>query len=299
MPHEVVLLVNPTAAHGRGARVAAAAATALRSEGIGVREVRGRDAGEAAELAARAVEKRPDAVVAVGGDGMVHLALQAVAGGDVPFGVVPAGTGNDFARAVGVPLDDPVAAARGIARAVRAGTSRPVDLGRSEGTWFGCVAAAGFDARVNDRANRMSWPRGRSRYPIAMLAELGVFRPLPYVVETDGRRWETRAMLVVVGNARSYGGGMLVTPDARTDDGLLDVLVLAELPTYEFLRVFPRVYRGTHVTHPAVTVLQARQVHLAAPGITTYVDGEVLGTLPRGFEAVPGAVQVLGRPQPS
>ncbi|HEU4491249.1 MAG TPA: diacylglycerol kinase [Jiangellales bacterium] len=293
MPREVVLLVNPVAGRGRGARAAAIAAETLRSAGLSVQEVAGRDAVEAAGLAVRAVDSGPDAVVAVGGDGMVHLALQAVAGRDVPFGVVPAGTGNDFARALGVPLRRPAAAAAIVAQGLREGTARAVDLGRSEGTWFGCVAAAGFDARVNDRANRMTWPRGRARYPLAMLAELGVFRPVPYVIETDGSRWETAAMLVVVGNARSYGGGMLVTPGARMDDGLLDVLVLSELATLQFLRVFPRVYRGTHVSHPAVTVLQTRRVHLQAPGITTYVDGEVLGTLPRTFEAVPGAVQVL------
>jgi diacylglycerol kinase (ATP) len=293
VPREVVLLVNPVAGRGRGARAAAVAVDTLRAEGQSVREVTGRDAVEAAGLAAGAVDSGPDAVVAVGGDGMVHLVLQAVAGRGVPFGVVPAGTGNDFARAIGVPLGRPAAAAGVVARCLREGTVRAVDLGRSEGTWFGCVAAAGFDARVNDRANRMTWPRGRARYPVAMLAELGVFRPLPYVIEADGSRWETTAMLVVVGNARSYGGGMLVTPGARMDDGLLDVLVLSELPTHEFLRIFPRVYRGTHVSHPAVTVLQARRVHLQAPGITTYVDGEVLGPLPRTFEAVPGAVQVL------
>ena len=293
MPREVVLLVNPVAGRGRGARAAAAAAETLRAEGLSVREVVGRDAVEAAGLAAGAVDSGPDAVVAVGGDGTVHLALQAVAGRGVPFGVVPAGSGNDFARAIGVPLGPPAAAAAVVARGLREGTVRAVDLGCSEGTWFGCVAAAGFDARVNDRANRMTWPRGRARYPLAMLAELRVFRPVPYVIETDGSRWETTAMLVVVGNARSYGGGMLVTPGARMDDGLLDILVLSELPTHQFLRLFPRVYRGTHVSHPAVTVLQARQVRLQAPGITTYVDGEVLGHLPRTFEAVPGAVQVL------
>jgi diacylglycerol kinase (ATP) len=293
VPREVVLLVNPVAGRGRGARAAAAAASSLRTAGISVRAVVGRDAAEAADLAVGAVESGPDAIVAVGGDGMVHLALQAVAGHPVPFGVVPAGTGNDFARALGLPLRHPADAADVVVHGLREDSARPVDLGRSQGTWFGCVAAAGFDARVNDRANRMTWPSGRVRYPLAMVAELGVFRPLPYVIETDGTRWETAAMLVVVGNARSYGGGMLVTPGARMDDGLLDVLVLTELSTPAFLRVFPRVYRGTHISHPAVTVLQARRVRLQAPGITTYVDGEVLGPLPRTFEAVPGAVRVL------
>ncbi len=289
MSRQIALLINPTSGRGRGARVGREVAVRLRDAGLAVRELAGRDVRESQDLAREAVEQETDALVVVGGDGMVHLGLQAVGGTDVPFGVAPAGTGNDFARAVGVPLGDPIAAAD----IVVAGAERRIDLGRTGDQWFGGVVAAGFDARVNDRANRMTWPRGRMRYNVAMLIELGVFRPVPYVLELDGEQWETSAMLVVVGNIPSYGGGMKVTPDAVVDDGLLDVMVVKPLSKARFLTVFPRVYSGSHVTLPFVEIRRAKQVRIDAPGITAYADGERLGPLPQTFEAVPSALRVM------
>jgi diacylglycerol kinase (ATP) len=159
--------------------------------------------------------------------------------------------------------------------------------------WFGCVLSAGFDSRVNDRANRMSWPRGRMRYNLAILAELGVFKPIPFEIEMDGELWETEAMLVAVGNAKSYGAGMKVTPDAEIDDGLVDITVLGPVSKVEFLKAFPKVFKGTHKDHPAVTMRRAKTVSLAAEDVTVYADGEYIGELPIGCQTVQGAVQVL------
>ena len=292
MSRQIALLVNPTSGRGRGARVGREVAARLRDAGLAVREMAGRDVRESQDLAREAVEQGTDALVVVGGDGMVHLGLQAVGGTDVPFGVAPAGTGNDFARAVGIPRGDPIAAAD----IVVAGTERRIDLGRTGDQWFGGVVAAGFDARVNDRANRMTWPRGRMRYNAAMLIELGVFRPVPYVLGLDGEPWETSAMIVVAGNIPSYGGGMKVTPDAVVDDGLLDVMVVKPLSKARFLTVFPRVYSGSHVALPFVEIRRAKRVRIDAPGITAYADGERLGPLPRTFEAVPSALRVMVPP---
>lgn len=289
MARDIALLVNPTSGGGRGARVGAAVAARLSHAGLAVRVLTGRDAAESGELARGVVDRGSDALVVVGGDGMVHLGLQAVGGTDIPFGVVPAGGGNDFARALDIPLKDPVAAADVIVQ----GRERKVDLGRAGTEWFGCVVAAGFDARVNDRANRMRWPRGRMRYNIAMVAELGLFRPVPYVIELDGVRWETSAMLVTIGNSPSYGGGMKVTPDALLDDELLDVMVVKPISKARLLRVFPKVYSGAHVALPYVEVRRARRVRVDAPDITAYVDGERLGPLPKTFEAVPAAARVF------
>ncbi|MGL5909534.1 MAG: sphingosine kinase, partial [Phycicoccus sp.] len=155
------------------------------------------------------------------------------------------------------------------------------------------VLAAGFDAVVNERANRWRRPRGPLRYHLATVRELPVFRPIPYVLVLDGRRFETEAMLVAVGNGPSYGGGMRVTPDASFDDGLLDVLVAHRISAFELLRVFPRVFRGSHVTHPAVEIVRARSVQLQAVGIVAYADGERLGPLPLTVEVVPDALGVL------
>jgi diacylglycerol kinase (ATP) len=289
----VALLVNPTAGKGRAARVVADVVERLRDRGIDVAILVGSDVEHAKALTRTAIDDGVDAVVALGGDGMVHLVLNLVAGSATPLGIVPAGTGNDLASHLDLPTKDPVAAAGIIADRLESGRPRPMDAVRVGERWFGCVLGAGFDSRVNDRANRMSWPRGRRRYDIAMIAELRVFKPLPFVLELDGERLETEAMLVALGNARSYGAGMKVCPDASLDDGLLDVTVIGPLSKPEFLRTFPKVFKGTHVSHPAVTCCKAKVVSLASPGVTAYADGEFLADLPITCETVPGAVQVL------
>jgi diacylglycerol kinase (ATP) len=172
-----------------------------------------------------------------------------------------------------------------------------VDAARCTGPgtdrWFAGVLGAGFDAVVNERANRWSWPRGRMRYNLAIARELPVFRPRDYELELDGVRHRTRAMLVAVGNGPSYGGGMQVVPDARLDDGLLDVMVLEPVSRLEFLRIFPRVYSGSHVSHPRVVLHRARSVRVEAAGIVGYADGERFGPLPLTSEVRPGALRLL------
>jgi diacylglycerol kinase (ATP) len=285
----IALLVNPTSGKGRGGRLLEPVADRLRRSGVAVDVVTGRDADEAFDRVRDRVAAGVDGVVAVGGDGLVNIALQVVAGTDVPLGVVPAGTGNDVARALGLGLDDPVAAVDLVVR----GATRPIDLGRANGRWFAGVLGSGFDSMVNERANRMSWPSGRSRYNLAILAELRTFRPVPYELVLDGEPWTTEAMLVAVGNGSSYGGGMRVCPDARLDDGLLDITVLGPISKPEFLRVFPTVYKGTHVRHPAVTVRRAQQVSLTSAGVTAYADGERVSLLPITCDAVPDGMHVF------
>ena len=242
-------------------------------------------------------------VVVVGGDGMVNLGLAAVACSEVPLGIVPAGTGNDVARSLGLPVDDVAAACSIVLEGLSGTAARAIDAVRCSwpGTehevfpdrWFGGVLGAGFDAVVNERANGWSRPRGRSRYVAAMLRELPAFRPRTYRIDLDGVEWTTPATLIAVANGPSYGGGMRVCPDARLDDGLLDVMVVGPSSRVEFLRIFPRVYAGTHVRHPAVTIRRARTVDLSSPGIVAYGDGERFGPLPLTCTIVPGALRVL------
>ena len=293
MTARLCLLVNPSAGKGRAAKAADAAVARLRAGGLDVTASSGRDAADAERIAAEAVAGGFDALVAVGGDGMVNVALQAVAGTGVPLGIVPAGTGNDLAVNLGLPTGDPHAAADVVIDRLTAGRPRTVDAVRAADRWFGCVLGAGFDSRVNDRANRMSWPRGKRRYDVAILAELRVFRPLPFTITVDDETWETEAMLVAVGNAGSYGAGMRVCPDADLADGLLDVMVLGPVSKPEFLRTFPKVYKGTHIGHPAVRTARGRVVTLRSPGVTAYADGEYLADLPVTCECIPGALQVL------
>jgi diacylglycerol kinase (ATP) len=291
---DILLFVNPTAGRGRGARAAGPAATVLRDAGFAVREVLGDDADDALTRLREATEDRDTAVVAVGGDGMVGLALQAVAGTGTPLGVVAVGTGNDFARSVGLPVGDPAAGAAVAAKALKEERTRAVDLGRVGERWFGTILASGFDSRVNDRANRMSWARGRLRYDLAMLAELGALRPIPFRISLDdGPEQEVAATLIAVGNGASYGGGMRMCGDAKMDDGKFDITVVGPCSRTTLLRVFPRVYKGTHLDHPVVTVHRAAGVTLTSPGITGYADGEPLGPLPLTARTVRGAIDVL------
>ncbi|MFC7923523.1 diacylglycerol kinase [Streptomyces cinereoruber] len=319
MTSDITLFVNPIAGRGRGARAARPALDALRDAGLSVRTVLGHDAADALRRAREAVADGTGALVAVGGDGMVSLALEVVAGTSVPLGIIAAGTGNDFARTLGLPVRDPAAAARVAAGILKDTGGRAVDLGRvtSGGTaatgtsaagtataeagarWYATVLASGFDSRVNDRGNRMRLPVGRFKYDLAILAELAAFRPVPYRLTLDGGRIvEVDATLVAVGNGTSYGGGMRICADARTDDGLLDVTVVGDCDRTTLLKVFPRVYKGTHLDHPEVTTYRTRTLALDAPDTTGYADGEPLGPLPLAVECVPGALRVLAPDTP-
>ncbi|MFH8883102.1 diacylglycerol kinase [Streptomyces californicus] len=294
MTSEITLFVNPTAGRGRGAHAAQPAASALRDAGFSVRTVLGEDADDALRRAREAVAAGTGALIAVGGDGLMSLALQAVAGTATPLGIVAVGTGNDFARALGLPVRDPAAAGRLAARALKEGGLREIDLGRVGERWFGTVLASGFDSRVNDRGNRMRFVGGRFTYDLAILAELAAFRPIPYRLRLDrGEPVETEATLIAVGNGTMYGGGMRICAGAEMDDGLFDVTVVGPCTRATLLKVFPRVYRGTHLDHPAVTVHRVSSIELAAAGITAYADGELVGPLPLTAACVPGAVRVL------
>lgn len=289
MPRRIVLLSNPTSGRGAGARSATAAAEALRARGVEVQERVGRDATEAQQLARDAVREGTETLVVVGGDGMVHVALQAVAGTSTCLGMIPAGTGNDVARYFDIPRDD-VAAAVDV---VLAGRAREVDLARAGERSFVTVLAAGFDAMVNERANAMRWPRGRARYTLATVAELRTLRPIPYTLELDGRVEQLDATMVAVGNGPSFGGGLRITEGAELDDGWLDVVVIAPMSRRELLRTYPKLFAGTHVSHPGYRHERVRRVRIDASGITAYADGERVAPLPLTVEVQPAALRML------
>ncbi|GLW99665.1 diacylglycerol kinase family protein [Microtetraspora sp. NBRC 16547] len=305
MSGDLVVLVNPTARGGRSRRLVDPVVRRLRDGGRDVRVIVGASAEDALRQARTAVAEGPDALVAFGGDGLVHLAVQAVAGTGVPLGIVPAGTGNDIAAALGIP-GDPLAAAAVVTGAGTDGATgtavRRVDAARISGErWFAGVVACGFDSRVNERANGIAWPPGMAKYLLALAQELRSFTPIPFRIVLDSDAGveviEREAMLVAVANTRSYGAGMRVCPDAQPDDGLLDVLVLGAVPKVEFLRTFPKVYRGGHVGHPAVTIRRATRVTLEAAepaaGVVAYADGERVGPIPMTCAVEPGALRVL------
>ncbi len=290
---EIALLTNPTSGRGRGARHRDVALARLRESGFVVRNLQGRDADEAADLAAGCVADGVEALVVCGGDGLVHLGVQAVAGTGVPLGLIPSGTGNDVARYLGLPRTDPVAASDRII----ATRTRTIDLARSGDRYFVTVLAAGFDAIVNERANTMTWPHGQMRYNLATLAELRTFRPIHDGLPRDGgsgpETVEHDAMLVAVGNGPSFGGGLRITEGALLDDGMLDVVVITEMSKSKLVRSYPRLFTGRIDGVAEYVHRRVRSVTVAAPGIVSYADGERFGPLPLTVECVPGALEVI------
>jgi diacylglycerol kinase (ATP) len=266
----------------------------LASRGDRVVAIQGSSAEEAQRLLGDAMADGLDIVVAVGGDGTVHQALQAVVGTDTALGVVPLGTGNDAANSIGLTRASPESAVS----VILAGSRRAFDVGRIEaadGTvrHFLCVMSSGFDSSANERANQMTWPSGTALYIRAMLAELRTFRPIPYRAELDGEVRVDDGMLVSLGNGPAFGGGMLVCAGADMHDGLLDMIWVHSMPRRRLLTVFPKVYSGKHLDHPDVESRRVTSATLDAPGQIAYADGERVAPLPVTVTAVPDGVQVL------
>ncbi len=293
--NQVTVLTNPLSGHGNAPHAAERAVAHLQRRGVDVCAIVGTDAAHARRLVDEALDRGTDALVVVGGDGVISLALQALAAGDVPLGIVPAGTGNDHAREYRLPTGDPEAATDIVAD----GNTETVDLGRIEDAsgavkWFGTVMAAGFDSLVSDRTNRMRWPHGRMRYNVAMVAEISKLRLLPFrLTFDDGPEIRTDLTLAAFGNTRSYGGGMLICPGADHSDGLLDVTMITSASRTRLIRLFPTVFKGTHVELDEVTTKRAKTIHVECPGINAYADGDYAAPLPVTVSAVPAALRLL------
>jgi diacylglycerol kinase (ATP) len=290
---DVAVLVSPAAGRGRARAVGLSVIETLQPAGLSPRVLSATTGPEAERQAAKAVAEGTGALVAVGGDGSVHAALQAVAGTPVPLAVVPAGTGNDLALALGIPAD-PLAAVRAAAEDLQAGAVRSIDAGLTDGRWWATVLCCGFDSAVSDRANRLRWPRGRRRYDVAILAELARLRPREVELVLDGEPYTVPVTLVAVGNTSWYGGGMKVCPDADPADGRFDVTVVGPMSRLALVRSRPRLTDGSHVEDAVVTVHRAARAELSSPGVTTYADGEPVAALPAVAECVPGALRVVG-----
>ncbi|MFC9997065.1 diacylglycerol/lipid kinase family protein [Nocardia sp. NPDC127526] len=300
----IALVTNPHSGQGKGEQVGLAAGALFAERGIQVAEIRGDSAAHTEALLREALAdpgSRPDAVVSAGGDGLTCVALQALVGMDTPLGLVPGGTGNDLAREVGVPED--TAAAVDV---VLGGRTRTIDLGtvETEGAkapmWFATVTGTGLDARVTLRANGLTWPKGPMRYTVAALIELMGKLAVPYRIElhgspdhADGTVIEVPAVMVAVGNTRTYGGGMLITPDAVIDDGMLDLTVVGAMSRLEMLRLLPALSSGKRIEHPATVQYRASRIELTAPGAPATADGDPAGTLPATFRAHARALEVL------
>ncbi len=267
--------------------MAGSTAAALRPHVSSLTQLVAHDAAGTLAMARAAVADGVDLLVVLGGDGAAHLGIQACAGTSTALGIVPAGTGNDLAAAIGSQSVEDVVH----------GSRKTLDLGRlSTGQWFATVLCAGFDSAVNERANAMRWPAGPRRYDLAILAELASLRSAPLVITTESETFELDATLVAVGNTPNYGGGIPVCPAADASDGLFDVTVVEGGSRTMLVRMLPTLRTGKHTEHPAVRTFRAREVSLTGGnGWIAYADGERQEALPVSVRTVPGALTVVGR----
>ncbi|MDO5097386.1 MAG: diacylglycerol kinase family protein [Corynebacterium sp.] len=277
----IALLTNPAAGKGTATEAMHKARRRFQAHGIDVIGISGATRQSSAELCKRALEENIDALVVCGGDGMISLALQEQAGTHIPLGIIPAGTGNDHARAFGIPLD-----AEEAADVVATGTPSITDLGvMKQGERervFGTVACTGFDSLVNDRAARLPWPRGSSRYLAATALEFVRFHAMDMIITFDDGSPQTfNATSLAVGNTSSYGGGMLICPSASPYDGVFDVTIIEEMGRIDAMRKFPKIFSGDIGSVDSVRTFQARKVRVDMPvPVAAYADGERFTLVP-------------------
>ena len=291
MNEAVHLLVGPDAGRGRAGGARATVLDEMAAAGVQVVDITGSDADASRAAAAAAVADGASRIVVAGGDGLVHLAVQAVAATDTVLGVVPVGTGNDFARGIaGIDEGDVRAAVR-----TALGESRPFDAIRTDHGWVASVATAGFSGDVNGRANRLRFPRGPSRYTVATVAELPGMRARSVRITIDGETLDTPVALLAVANTGWFGGGMHICPDADPTDGTLDLTVVTDVGRLELLRFFRLVFSGRHLDHPKVLSLRGREVSITADDLDLWGDGEPLGSATTTLRVEPGALRLATR----
>jgi diacylglycerol kinase (ATP) len=282
------LVINPVSGQGKGTTVGTYVAGYLNQHKISFTIVTGNSSIALGDHLRTFINKNPECegIIAVGGDGLMHLVIQIAVPAQIPFTVIPAGTGNDFVRTLGWSLDSLDEQLLSVT------TTKPssIDCGLVDGEWFGAILSTGFDSIVNEKANSMQWPKGPMKYNAAIAVELPRFKPRHYEITLDDRTISTEAMLIAVANGRSYGGGMLVCPNANISDGLFDVMVLHPISKIEFMKVFPQVFAGTHISHPAVEIVRSKAVSIESKAVA-YSDGERIGQLPVSAECIHDAAQ--------
>jgi diacylglycerol kinase (ATP) len=278
-----LVVVNPKAGQGAAASLATQVVGYLASREISYRMISPSSAAETKSLVSESLRNgEASRLLSVGGDGLFHLLLQLAVEFKVPLAVAPGGTGNDFYRTLGWfehELTDYLE---------QLISTEPtfVDVGVADGEYFGAVLSSGFDSVVNERANKLKWPKGPAKYNVAIALEFPKFNAIEFKIFADEKVLEVEAMLIAIGNGQSYGGGMRVCPNADLDDGLLDIMILHPVSKFEFLKVFPTVYQGTHIEHPQVEVIRAKKIRIESAAIA-YADGERIGQLPVQVESLP------------
>ena len=294
-PGSVVVLANPTAGEGKAGRLIGRVHAILDEIGVD-HEIRVSGSAEELEALARTAGERGGVVAVLGGDGSVNLVVNGLSGTDATLAVLPAGTGDDFAKAIGAGKLDRATRLLADPKAVDVDLIE-VTAGVEERRYIN-VAGTGFDSAVEEVAAGMRRRLGaRGHYALATVKTLSRFVPAMFHVELDGASLDVDAMLVVIGNGMAYGGGMRVLPQASIVDGQLDVCIVTAMSKVAFLRAFPKVYVGRHGTHPNVMMLKGTNLKIEANRrMLVFADGERVGSLPAVFTVLPKALSVVVGP---
>ena len=286
-----LLVVNSKAGKGRANRLAGKFEILLKSNNLPYEIINKATYEETfSEYRLSIASGKFEKVVAIGGDGLVNLCLQEVAEQNIGLSVIPAGTGNDFARAVGSYRKS----VNEIFNVVRSQEPTSIDLGLVTGAfgkrWYVQVLSTGFDALVNNLANRINWPRGQMKYTLATLLTLARFKPIPYELIIDDKHFKQDFMLLSVANGETYGGGMRICPDASNSDGVFDILLVHPVSKIVLLSIFPKVFTGEHVPHPKIDIIRGKKVQLSADA-SAFADGEFVSKLPIEITNVKNALK--------
>ena len=286
-----LLVVNSKAGKGRASKLAGKFEVLLKSNNLPYEIINKATYEETfSEYRLSIASGKFEKVVAIGGDGLVNLCLQEVAEQNIGFSVIPAGTGNDFARAVGSHKKS----VNEIFNVVRSQDPTTIDLGLVTGAfgkrWYVQVLSTGFDALVNNLANRINWPRGQMKYTLATLLTLASFKPIPYELIIDGKQFKQDFMLLSVANGETYGGGMRICPDASNSDGIFDILLVHPVSKIVLLSIFPKVFTGKHVPHPKIDIIRGKKVQISADA-SAFADGEFVSKLPIEITNVKNALK--------
>lgn len=288
-------MVNPTAGRGKAARLAPEVDRILGEMGLTHRILMSAGPGEPEELARRAALSGSDVVVALGGDGLVGMVANGLIGTGCTLAVVPGGNGNDFARTLGLDRKRPLTSLGSLVDPGLVEVDAVLVTTATVTRHYVGVAGVGFDSDVNETANRMDTRlTGTAKYVAALFRTLRSFEPADFEIVADSRSHLIRAMMIAVGNGKSYGGGMHVCPGAELSDGSVEICVVGAMGKPRFLMNFPKVFRGAHTTHPKVTMLRGSSIRLSADReIQVYGDGEHIGALPASFQVIPKALRVV------
>lgn len=323
----VGLVINPTAGLGKGASVGTKVQALFAHHNIALEDLSAQNANDALARARAACISGLDALVVVGGDGMINLGVNATIGTATPLGIVAAGSGNDFATAIGLPVRHIAQSVEGIIAALRAGHIKTFDAAQVEPhvpvsqqarfgridshataahsdtsrRWFAGSLSLGIDAAVNAQANTYKWPKGHLKYLRAVVACLVSFKPFGYKITVDGKTFESRGTLAAVSNSPLFGGGIPIAPMANLHDGLLDLVFATPLTKPQIIQIFPKLYKGGHVNHPAVTFQTGKKFLIEPTAIgplppVAFADGEVVGTVPLEVTVHEGVLKVLVAP---